>query len=1181
MRSPRRAFVCLFLFAAFALGTLLILTGPARSGPAQRAPGKDAIEQNNVGVGYMNQYLYKQAASCFEKALSIDPRFNLARINFGIALFYDGQLERAAEVLRQALTRDPKDPHANFCLGMTLKDLGELEPAEPFFRRVLESDPDSSPAWYNLGIVYSRRQKSSEAETAWRRALELDPQNTSAMYNLGNLFLKTGRPEEGKEMLERFRKSQKGGSESGSTGAGMQYGEMGEYALVQDYLPSANRSDQRTTATGAKIAPFVDRTEEAGLLKISNTESRTPFATQFPAGDYSLEFLKARVLGALGGGIALGDLAGDGHIDAVVTRYNAQSRSWETFVLRNDGKGHFADITESSGIRNSGSQISAAIGDYDNDGLQDVYLVGLGGNTLYRNLGNGKFRDVTAEAGAGDRGLCVSATFVDYDHDGDLDLYVSHFIDVSQKPQGDPLTFPDSFAGEPNRMFRNNGNGTFTDVTDTLKVGGGKAQHFGMTASDVDNDRDIDLVVINRGSQPQIFSNERNDTFTDISAKAGIDAAVDVGSMTIADFNRDGAMDLFLAPARSGSSVLLLNRGNGTFTRDTRSEDLMRAPSALRFGSGALDYDSDGAMDLYLFRNDGGELWRNTGDGRFVFGGSLPCSNGRAAASADFDGDGRPDIMVLERQGALHLLKNLSATENHWLGIRLEGLRSNKFAFGAKVEVRAGELYQKMEVQGHNGYLSQDSSTLWIGLGQAAQADTVTVRWPSGILQSEVNVPADQVVHIRELNRKGTSCPLLYTWNGTEFEFVTDFLGGCAIGALEAPHRYSIPDTDEYVRIEGSQLVPRDGRYLLNLNNQLEEVIMFDQAQLLAVDHPAGTEIYPNERLLPEPPFPEYRIYTANGARPPVSAVDDSGTDILPLISAKDRVYPDSFRLLPFKGYAETHSMTLDLGDLKGARKILLLMDAWIDYADSSSNLAASQAGLQLRAPYLQVKDAAGRWETVIPEMGFPAGLPKTMTVDLTGRFLSNDHHVRIVTNMCIYWDRIRVDTSAEAPIRVTRLDPVSADLHFRGYPTYFSPDGKLPWIYDYRRIQPAAAWGTHAGAYTRFGDVLQLLLKRDDEYVITCHGDEITLGFDAGKVPPLSDRWVRDYLLYVDGYGKDMDINALYPEVVGPLPFHSMSVFPYPLSEKYPDDAEHQKYRKLYNTRIYPAERAVIAPHH
>ena len=217
------------------------------------------------------------------------------------------------------------------------------------------------------------------------------------------------------------------------------------------------------------------------------------------------------------------------------------------------------------------------------------------------------------------------------------------------------------------------------------------------------------------------------------------------------------------------------------------------------------------------------------------------------------------------------------------------------------MEIRAGALYQKFEVQGYGRHLSQDSQMVWLGL-DSTKVDSITVRWPSGVLQSEINVAADRVVRVKELDRKGTSCPLLYAWNGKQFEFVTDFLGGCAIGYLQAPGRYSTPDTDEYIRIEGSQLMPRDGKYLLNLNNQLEEIIMFDQARLLVVDHPAAIEVYPDERLMPGPPFPEFKIITASNARPPRSAVDQQGEDILPLIASKDRVYPDRFRSLAFQG---------------------------------------------------------------------------------------------------------------------------------------------------------------------------------------------------------------------------------------------------------------------------------------
>src|SRR5262249_1377926 len=254
------------------------------------------------------------------------------------------------------------------------------------------------------------------------------------------------------------------------------------------------------------------------------------------------------------------------------------------------------------------------------------------------------------------------------------------------------------------------------------------------------------------------------------------------------------------------------------------------------------------------------------------------------------------------------------------------------------------------------------------------------------------------------------------------------------------------------------QLKKRDGVYSIRMNNQLEEVIYFDAVKLLAVDHPADTEIYPNERLMPAPPYPEFKIYATRNARPPVKAFDDKGNDILPLIKDIDRRYPEDFEKLKFKGYAKEHAITLDLGDVKNAKRVLLTLTAWIDYADSTSNMAATQAGVTLTPPYVQVKNDRGEWQTVIPQMGFPAGLPKTMTVDLTGKFLCQDSEVRIVTSMRIYWDQILVDTSdGNAPARITKLDPLAASLRWRGFPREYSPDGRKPLIYDYTVIEPSA----------------------------------------------------------------------------------------------------------------------------
>jgi hypothetical protein len=251
----------------------------------------------------------------------------------------------------------------------------------------------------------------------------------------------------------------------------------------------------------------------------------------------------------------------------------------------------------------------------------------------------------------------------------------------------------------------------------------------------------------------------------------------------------------------------------------------------------------------------------------------------------------------------------------------------------------------------------------------------------------------------------------------------------------------------------------------------------------------------------------------------------------------------------------------------------VLLLTGWTDYAWSSDNVAAAQAGKKMTLPALQVKDAEGHWRTVIEDIGIPVGRPQTVTVDLTGKFLSSSREVRIVTNMRILWDQILVDTSDEPQPRMTRLDPIAAGLRWRGFSREITPDGREPFGYDYEQVSFTSPWKVMPGRYTREGDVRELLLKADDMFVISLPGDEISLSFDAGKLPPLRAGWTRTFLLYADGFSKEMDINSASPDQVSPLPFHGMTRYPYTEPEAFPMTAVRRAYLDKYNTRLVTTE--------
>ena len=260
----------------------------------------------------------------------------------------------------------------------------------------------------------------------------------------------------------------------------------------------------------------------------------------------------------------------------------------------------------------------------------------------------------------------------------------------------------------------------------------------------------------------------------------------------------------------------------------------------------------------------------------------------------------------------------------------------------------------------------------------------------------------------------------------------------------------------------------------------------------------------------------------------------------------------------------------------------MLLLTGWTDYAWSSDNLAAFQSGKSLHLPALQVKDKQGRWKTVIENVGIPVGRPQTVVADLTGKFLSDSREVRIVTNMRIYWDQILVDTSeGNFPTRLTRLDPSVADLRWRGFSLEHSPDGQQPMSYDYKNVSFTSPWKVMTGRYTREGDVRELLLESDDIFVVSRPGDELILSFAADKLPRLPKGWTRTFLLYADGFSKEMDINSASPDQVGPLPFHGMSKYPYEWPERYPLTEKRRRYLEKYNTRVVTSQVERIAGVH
>jgi tetratricopeptide (TPR) repeat protein len=668
---------------------------------------------------------------------------------------------------------------------------------------------------------------------------------------------------------------------------------------------------------------------------------------------------------------------------------------------------------------------------------------------------------------------------------------------------------------------------------------------------DYDHDYDPDLFLV--GDDARLLRNNGEAGFSDESKRFPFAAgpALDIVRF---DLEPDTpGFDLVVSYANR-AGVLYRDSLGGTYT----AHDILELPAGAS-GLAAGDVNHDGRTDLAARLPGAQSLLLVNRDAKFHPEAAPKLTEFPFTQPVDFDGKGRGDRANIAPDGVLYLGRDTTPAYGNWLELALAGVKNAKLSVGAQIEIKAGTDYRKVTYEG---------VPVVVRLGARTQLDTVRITWPNGLIQNETKVPVNRVTTIKEAPRLSGSCPMIFTWNGERFEFITDVLGVAPLGASSGDGQYFPVDHDEYVSIPGEALKARGGEYEIRVTEELREVSYLDQIRLLALDHPAAVQVVTNEKFK-APPFPEFRLFGVQQRVYPAAARDQRGADVRAALAQRDRVYAESFRR-DQSGIAEMHHLDLDFGDAARGNQAALILNGWVDWADGSTFLSATQAHRDLTFPYLQVKDAAGNWRTVVEDMGIPAGKPKTIAVDLAGKFLSASREVRIVTNLCVYWDEIFLIENSAPPIsRLTGVEMVAADLHFRGFSKVaVHPERKQPEAFDYSRVSLTSMWNPTGGSYTRYGAVERLLSEIDDRMVILGSGDEVQLRFRATGLPELPVGWSRDFLLLVDGWAKDADANTAFSQSVLPLPFHSMSRYPYPATEHFPIDAEHTQYQREYNTR-------------
>jgi hypothetical protein len=1000
---------------------------------------------------------------------------------------------------------------------------GNDESALRCMQRVVELDPAQSHAWFLL--ARSKEHTDLDYTADLERAIALNPGLVSAYYYLMRIALKNGDREKAQQYRDQFQRLRQ--SPLADTVVIPQYQQMGPLSLAEP-MPGRPASP----LTSGELSP----------------------------GETFSAFNGIPV--ACAGG-AWADLNGDGHLDLAAFCADPD-RPLAIFSGSEGGK--LSDpIFPSIGNQTGWTPHAIALGDYDNDDRIDVYLVGETSNVLLRGLEGLTFQNVTASTmTTGDQAPTLAAFFFDADHDSDLDLFLCN--------QG------------PNVLLQNNGDGTFSDISASAAIGCGDRESTGMAAADVDQDRDIDLLVFHRTGSPSLLINDR---FGEFHASTGVDDILPPAKAGLMqDFSGDGLADIMLAPMPDGSGGgLFLGDGTGGFAQSGQFDGVLEslksygAVQAIRMG----DWDLDGDWDAAIFAG-AVHLLMNDGWGRFVlqpeFCPTPSQESWLASDCIDFNMDGATDIIFFSMAG-IQIQPMELTPPGTWLAVVPTGhrgadkrTRSPASGFGTRLEARCGLHTQTLFYNGLNAGTNQSQAPALFGLGGAPQADSLSFVWPDGVTQVEIAMAPGMVHRIMELERKVSSCPVLFCWDGRHFEFITDFAGVGGLGYYVAPGEYAPPQVREEVKIEPHQMKPKDGKLEVRICEPMEEVAYIDRLELRAVDHPAERQVYPDERLAVLGPPPTHRLLYLGDPVFPVAAKAPGGEDCTDRILEVDRKYAYQPILdRRYMGFCAPHSLVLHFDDrvrdLQGDDPVFLMINGWIEYPYSQTTYAASQSQVGWEPMRLELLESDGTWRVLLEDAGAPGGMGRMYTADVTGLIPDRACTLRLTTNLEIYFDQVFLtrDEGISAA-RVHAVPVEKAATRRLGFPLEYSPDGGHPLLYTYDIIEASSPFKVPSGYYTRYGAVEELIAEFDDQYVIIGSGDELAVTFDASTLPPLPDGWVRSYILTSHAYCKDMDLYTAEGDTIDPLPFAEMSKYPYPEGEETPFDGPLRKVLEQYNTR-------------
>jgi tetratricopeptide (TPR) repeat protein len=1098
---------------------LLLACSTAACKRDQNLPAKASKEYNEavrtfyVGLAALQVGHDVQADAKLSQLTQLVPGEPAGWANWGVLALRQRNYDAAAERFERARVLVPENDQINYLIGLLESSRGKQAEAIAALRKAAQANPNNLIATYQLAQELERQaSENSEAEfqNLIGQILKAQPKNLAALLELARIAAKRSDAATTRDALTQIA------AQSSSWPA-----------EVQQQLTAAQTAAANDPASAATRIVFLRNVlvrvpqyrQDLSAIKPPPGEEATPFLhfikletpTFAPAvADASLNFTSEQVAALSGEGWSWAGAIFPGITGApIVAVANAHE------VRLSNGAG----IPFPGGSTAPGPDSILAI-DFSYDFRTDLVLAGASGVRLWQQTDPKTFVDVTTKTQ-----LPPTVTNADYigawtgdiEADGDLDIVLGS-------------------RDRAPTVLRNNGDGTFLEIHPFEGISG--LREFAW--ADLDADGDPDATLIDGAGKLHFFSNQRQGQFAERSLPANLSQ---IKAISVADINSDGVLDIVAVQA-DGAVIRISDKHEGEEWETAQIANLHEASDQLgdEVRIRLADLDNNGGLDLLVLSSSepsktaGGLIWLSDETGKLKFPRALPLN--RAFDAVDLNGDGRLDIVGLAGKDVAMQAVNHGAKNYHWQVVRphasqaVGDQRINPFGVGGEMELRSGLMLQKQPING---------PLLHFGLGDQASADVIRVVWPNGTVRAEFEVKGDQEVVTEQ--RLKASCPFLFAYNGKQMEFVKDAVPwGSAIGLrINTLGSASIAATGEWYKIGRDQLVPHDGYYDIRITAELWEVYYYDFIGLMPVDHPAGTEIYVDERFVVPPA--KLGLTAVKTPQKIAKAIDDNGQDVTNLLATLDGKALDTFGRGQYQGLTRDHYVEIDLGEAAPKTgPLYLIAHGSIHDTESSVNVAITQGTRwQAHSLSLEVPDGKGGWTTAQSNLGFPAGRKKTILFNLSDVFRHDTpRRVRIRTNLEIYWDQIEwAEGAPDAPLKMTRLNPTSTDLHYRGYSVIHRPDAGAPEIPDYNNLSGSTqVWRDLIGYYTRYGEVGELLKEIDDRYVIVASGDEMSLRFPEQPPPPAG--WLRDFVIIGDGWIKDGDYNSTFSKTVLPLPYHA-----------------------------------------